>query len=93
MSTIIVSLQCTPESFKFESKQITLLPCSRLLLGSVKTDSVRDPQRVASPTNGFFAAQQCPHSKGGDSIVPLSLSANHAEIWLKNNQVSFVSAD
>ena len=86
MATVIVNLQCLLESFEFEAKRIPLPPGSRVLLGSVTTDCHRDPKRTATPANGFFPPKILP-MKGKEPIIPLGLSANHAEIWLKDNEV------
>ncbi|KAF8623000.1 hypothetical protein AX15_006592 [Amanita polypyramis BW_CC] len=86
MATVIISLHCLPESFEFEAKRISLPPDSRVLLGSVTTDCHRDPKRTATPTNGFFPGKSLP-TKCKESIMPLGLSACHAEIWLNGNQV------
>ncbi|KAK2464704.1 hypothetical protein APHAL10511_003280 [Amanita phalloides] len=92
MASVIVSLQCMPESFQFEAKRIPLPPDSRVLLGSVDGETLVDPQRTATSSNGFFSAIN-PPTKGAESITSLALSASHAEIWLKGHQVMLRDLD
>ncbi len=86
MSSVIINLQCLPESFQFEPKWIPLPSTSRVLLGSVNRETVVDPERIATTSNGFFPPIM-PTNKGAEPITPLALSANHAEIWVKDHQV------
>ncbi|KIL64078.1 hypothetical protein M378DRAFT_163556 [Amanita muscaria Koide BX008] len=74
------------DSFPFDPKRVLLPPGSHILLGSAKCDSIIDEERSALPSNGFFSAKFSP-IKGGEPIIPLALSADHAEIWVKNNQL------
>ncbi|KAF8699035.1 hypothetical protein AX14_001005 [Amanita brunnescens Koide BX004] len=91
MSSIIVNLQCLPESFQFEPKWIALSTESRILLGSDTGETVVD-QRTATTSNGFFPPMM-PTSRGGDPIMPLALSASHAEMWVKDNKVMLRDLD
>lgn len=50
----------------------------RVLLGAVEGSSTT---RQGSSTNGYFA----PRSQTSES--PLTLSVNHAEVWLENGRV------
>ncbi|KAF8638979.1 hypothetical protein AX17_001811 [Amanita inopinata Kibby_2008] len=92
MATVIVSLQCMPESFHFDAKRIPLPKGSSILLGSVNSDSPRDVDRTALPSNGFFPSKLST-PKGREPVTPLALSACHAEIWLHGNQIMFRDLD
>jgi len=92
MSPVIINLQCLPESFQFEPKWIPLPSTSRVLLGSVNRETVVDPERTATTSNGFFPPIT-PINKGVEPITPLALSANHAEIWVKDHQVMLRDLD
>ncbi|TFK33969.1 hypothetical protein BDQ12DRAFT_690373 [Crucibulum laeve] len=81
-----VNLSPTGGSFPFLSKQLSLTPSSRILLGSEVSDNASERGRRASVSNGWFA----PKSTEDDAIAlvsPLPLSTAHAELWISGGKV------
>ncbi|KAJ3518715.1 hypothetical protein NMY22_g13542 [Coprinellus aureogranulatus] len=93
MSQIItgrtVTLSAAPDSFPFAPKNI-FVSSEGIILGSAgETGAQGEPSRSADIRNGWFGP--LPDSKGknplDEDVYPISLSANHARLWTKDDRV------
>ncbi|KAK0231118.1 hypothetical protein IW262DRAFT_1292065 [Armillaria fumosa] len=74
----VLNLACVSGSFPFQTKNISMAGGVKVLFGAVEGSSTT---RQGSSTNGYFA----PRSQTSES--PLTLSVNHAEVWLENGRI------
>ncbi|KAK0206202.1 hypothetical protein DFS33DRAFT_1381328 [Desarmillaria ectypa] len=77
-SSPVLNLACVSGSFPFQTKHISMAGSVKILLGAVEGSSTI---RQGSPTNGFFV------QKSQTAESPLTLSVNHAEVWLENGRI------
>ncbi|KAG7448939.1 uncharacterized protein BT62DRAFT_653610 [Guyanagaster necrorhizus] len=77
-SSPVLNLTSVSGGFPFQTKQISMAGKVKVLLGAVEGSATT---RKAGSTNGYFA----PKSQTSDS--PLTLSVNHAEVWLENGRI------
>lgn len=89
MSTKIVTLAAAPDSFPFVPKNITVSSEGVILGSAGQGASQNEPARIADMRNGWFGPLPASRNKNPleEDVYPLSLSAVHAKLLLKDGQI------